>query len=826
MASDETKTKGGTRGTANAQPGLPGTAAATGRNKRSRRASDVTRTACDECKRKRTKCDGNNPCRRCTEHGVAHCHYEKPLKQSKDSLREEVDQLKRRLHHNESVLAGLTNPEMYNQVLARLRDGQSVDAISQWLQDTVPSEAEDDRTPPASAASVASVASAASVADDGSSLSLTQSHSTQHSTQYPDVTTPLPDWAGKAPDSEMPDRNPIPSSAGADSSPEITMWTTSMASYNRVLPTILFPPVLQGATDYNFMDYMSPAVALSDQNLYSSTWTNVTQDMDLIQHLLALYFCWEYPTFATIHKEYFMADFLSGRQMYCSATLVNALLALGCLFSSGAIPSDESQALSDHFFQESLRLAAQDSNQYTLTNIQSMGILAIREVRCGRNTGSRYYAGQSMRLALEMSMRQDGHFGDAGNVAVSNTTFWGAFALDNVWSMVVSNTQSVFKCFCEISQLGHSTAYLMQTPHVLVTAHALLEAYNHYLDWYNGIPEALRLGANYTPSVFVVHIYYHCAIMLLFRPYIRLRIKGSTVVPRDVCTDAADAVRALLRSYTQLYTLRHTPSFLPYLTLISSTMHLAAATAEASGNPLAGASSDELLDDVRRVIATVPLDFGDLASALAHMNAQGGVLRPELSPGVTESLEQGISDLTEMMPFNQAAKQALHALQHLHALWNNDPAATAEAEAETEAGAQRKAKPTPAFGSEFHLQAQLALASGVSLEDAGFTMSVSANANAPWNGELDRTPADHRRVTVCASAEVSLLGSCMAHLSRNNAGQRFLAFATFMAYENDEQKAIHRVRPTGSLSYLLGLAMQLVAHDVSDDVEAEAMRTE
>ncbi|KAK7928805.1 hypothetical protein PG985_005803 [Apiospora marii] len=150
MASDEGKTKGGTRGASNAQPGLPGTAAATGRNKRSRRASD---------------CDGNNPCRRCLEHGVAHCHYEKPLKQSKDSLREEVDQLKRCLHHNESVLAGLTSPEMYNQVLARLRGGQSVDAVSQWLQDTVPSEAEDDGTPPASAAS------AALVADDGSSLS-------------------------------------------------------------------------------------------------------------------------------------------------------------------------------------------------------------------------------------------------------------------------------------------------------------------------------------------------------------------------------------------------------------------------------------------------------------------------------------------------------------------------------------------------------------------------------------------------------------------------------------------------------------------------------
>ena len=92
--------------------------------------------------------------------------------------------------------------------------------------------------------------------------------------------------------------------------------------------------------------------------------------------------------------------------------------------------------------------------------------------------------------------------------------------------MQVSNTQSVFNCFCEINELGHNVAYLLQTPHVPVTGQVLLDAYNHYLDWYNGIPTALRLGINYTPSVFIVHIYYQCAIMLLFRPYIRLRIKG------------------------------------------------------------------------------------------------------------------------------------------------------------------------------------------------------------------------------------------------------------------------------------------------------------
>ena len=65
-------------------------------------------------------------------------------------------------------------------------------------------------------------------------------------------------------------------------------------------------------------------------------------------------------------------------------------------------------------------------------------------------------------------------------------------------------------------------------------------------------------------------MYYHFAILLLFRPLIKLRIIGSSISPRDVCSQAADAITGLLRSYAQLYTLRRTPSFVPYFVLKNS----------------------------------------------------------------------------------------------------------------------------------------------------------------------------------------------------------------------------------------------------------------
>lgn len=69
-------------------------------------------------------------------------------------------------------------------------------------------------------------------------------------------------------------------------------------------------------------------------------------------------------------------------------------------------------------------------------------------------------------------------------------------------------------------------------------------------------------------------LYYHFAILLLFRPFIKLRFIGSGVVPADVASQAADAIGTLMRSYDQIYTLQRTPSFVPFIALTSSVMHL------------------------------------------------------------------------------------------------------------------------------------------------------------------------------------------------------------------------------------------------------------
>lgn len=113
-------------------------------------------------------------------------------------------------------------------------------------------------------------------------------------------------------------------------------------------------------------------------------------------------------------------------------------------------------------------------------------------------------------------------------------------------------------------------------------------------------------------------MYYQFAILLLLRPFIKLDIIGSGMSPRDICLQAADAITALVKSYSNLYTLRRTPSFVPYFVCTSSIAHL--------------------------------IGYGNLACGPEH-------------------LRQGIADLRDMSRCHSFANQALEIVHFLCRHW-------------------------------------------------------------------------------------------------------------------------------------------------------------
>ncbi|KAF4987847.1 hypothetical protein FGRMN_10124 [Fusarium graminum] len=659
--------------------GPPTNAAHSQNSKRRRGLGVVTPNACTECRKKRAKCDGKKPCGRCRAQKDVECVYEIPVRQSKENLRTEIETLRQKQRSNEQVFAALVRPELWEEVLTRIRGGQSVDSISEWLANvshpgggqlsSFSNRSEAPTVGPVPGFPGGGLGTLAAM-----SLGMNQGPQQQPSTR-PEMGQQSP-WHSSF--------HSQTGSTRSSSHPDIMNWNI----HNRVGSWAegMHPDQMsEGLPRFHGVEKILSPLKGPELRKPTASWTVITNDSTLVQHLLALYFCWEYPTFASLSKEHFLHDFQDTRNRYCSPILVNALLALGCRFSthpmSRANPNDPYTS-GDHFFKEALRLLAQETDHHTLTTIQALGIMSIREASCGRDSESWYYAGQSIRLAIEMGLHRIMDEGDEDELAVQAATFWGAFALDHAWSLATgslpqcscfphlppkpaiigdieaslwvpytddgaplqrscqqpSNVRSVYKCFCELSELVHQSLYILHSPGKPLTARELLSMYTQYLNWYDRIPEVLRLGHNFTPAVLFAHMYYHFAILLLFRPLIKLKIIGSKVSPRDVCSQAADAIQGLLRSYSSLYTLRRTPSFVPYFVLTSAIMHLAIGATSINTNTTEA--------DVEKAV--------------------------KVDPRVAEAITQGISDLTEMAPCHQFAEQALNILRYLAAKWDID----------------------------------------------------------------------------------------------------------------------------------------------------------
>ncbi|KAH7333527.1 fungal-specific transcription factor domain-containing protein [Rhexocercosporidium sp. MPI-PUGE-AT-0058] len=661
--------------------------------KRRRGPAFVTPNACTECRTKRTKCNGNVPCGRCASHGGLECVYEVPTRQSKEDMRKEISQLRAQQRQTEHVLGVLASREHPEEVLDRLRHGDALQNLTASL-----------RGSPFASAALTNVTTYARLSDREAINSALEP--AQNIGKMPSATPPFQEASQMPPQSQQNDPSE-PGSAGPKgdhllndllgnrNAPSAENWTIDSTYPTFSSPCYPAVGIWHGQPSNPLSDgALQPAMHPDQDHIpghgaepeYLSeppepkqddeSWTTVTCEKELVEHLLALYFCWEYPIFATLSKEHFLDDFRLGIPRYCSRLLVNALLALGCRSSdrpSARSNLEDSATAGDHFFAEALKLLEAEEDHRALTTIQALGIMSIREASCGRISESIFFSGQSIRLAIEMGLHlaAEGDNDDSAlhaDKAVRGATFWGAFSLDEAWSLCSgklphfsprihliikpaiipeiesmpwvlytddgapleqnctqpSNLRSVYETFCELSEIVHRALYTLHTPSSNTISKPLLNTYSQYILWYDKIPDALRLGYNFTPAVLFAHLYYHFAILILFRPFVRPGITTADVSPRHVCTQAANAISAIIRSYSNLYTLRRTPSFVPYVVFSSSIFHLAI------------------------------------------------VREDQLSTHSRGQLIQSISDLKEMSSCHGFAARALDILRFLASLWEGD----------------------------------------------------------------------------------------------------------------------------------------------------------
>jgi hypothetical protein len=172
-----------------------------------------------------------------------------------------------------------------------------------------------------------------------------------------------------------------------------------------------------------------------DGFMLGSRWTELSLSDTIIEQLLLLFFCWEYPIFSCISKRHFAKDFNRGKGKNCSSLLVNAILAVGCRFSDqieARADPDDSDTAGLHCYAEAERLLRECRKERSVTMVQAMSLMSTWNASRGDPRKARFYAGQSLRLAVEVGLDQQSSANEISEDTheVRNTAFWGAFMLD------------------------------------------------------------------------------------------------------------------------------------------------------------------------------------------------------------------------------------------------------------------------------------------------------------------------------------------------------------------------------------------------------------
>ncbi|KJZ70717.1 hypothetical protein HIM_09901 [Hirsutella minnesotensis 3608] len=305
-----------------------------------------TRMACQRCRKKRAKCDGQAPCKRCVEVGEG-CVYDNTRRDSKGDLRAEIDRLRECNEENDRLIRAIhaiQDVDASNSFLRHFVEGtKSRRAILQELAHLDVSINGRRRRPCVAAPISIAGASTASLEDPF----------------CPHCLSPIKNPSMHRLASKSSDFSEYADTSRADSKPAVAT-PVSLA---------LFP----------FDDCT---------NAQSDRWTRAGWTVASVRQLFDGLMAWDYLPFCLICRDPLFRDYYSGSTRYCSSALVNALLALALR----VVNEDNHEAQSPGpgcsrskaFFDEAEAILHSTELSDNLPDIQALGILALYQITCGR----------------------------------------------------------------------------------------------------------------------------------------------------------------------------------------------------------------------------------------------------------------------------------------------------------------------------------------------------------------------------------------------------------------------------------------------------------
>ncbi|KAL7908161.1 N-terminal fungal transcription regulatory domain-containing protein [Trichoderma velutinum] len=338
-----------------------------------------------------------------------------------------------------------------------------------------------------------------------------------------------------------------------------------------------------------------------------SKWTNVTISNEYAARAISLYLEMDHPLLGFFEPNLFVSSLTTGKTDYCSPTLVNALLYWACQLNSAQDPESGSLAL--RFCTEAESLWEHQRSYDSILNLAAIQFLSLGYLGQGRDHVVLAYLNEASQMAVRM-----GFFGVGANHKQQQIELmpepsktaqlyaaWGSFnwithmslfyrqpglqcpkippKLPIPWnhepdvpegSENLDNPQvepdpqymgGVFPYLCQFWSILHELAVMYRHKGPLRgdkrTLYFAEFKFRELLAWSNRLPPKLSRNDRSPHFVQILHIWLHAAILDLFRFSMSSDIKNQHLktftspssTPENVCIASARQLKQLVTNY-------------------------------------------------------------------------------------------------------------------------------------------------------------------------------------------------------------------------------------------------------------------------------------
>ncbi|KAG5806375.1 hypothetical protein H9Q74_009089 [Fusarium xylarioides] len=322
-----------------------------------------------------------------------------------------------------------------------------------------------------------------------------------------------------------------------------------------------------------------------------SRWTSIPISNQFAAEAIALYLNMNQPWWALFDTDSFLDDLVNVETNFCSSMLVNALLAWATLASQQSYAHYEPMAatLPKKFLDEALRIYDAEKDVDSLTTVAATSLMSMTWTTLGKDKAGRRLQEDSARMAQRMRLYGESEVSSRNLLDLSDervevaacATAWGSFNFQMVMSMSYHqepipkrspkfripgknlfkaqhdkpNTDATYTAVCQFWLIVFDMNYLYYLERSVSMASAVA-IFQRLLGWADALPAGVQRHESNPDHVLNIHIWFHTAIIDLFRPFEHKfpqpklpAFAGVNATPKAVISASIEQLKGLIYQY-------------------------------------------------------------------------------------------------------------------------------------------------------------------------------------------------------------------------------------------------------------------------------------